>query len=353
MKKAFGDYKLLTKGSRTRGHLWQGPDHLLYVETAGFLTEFTESYKRIDFKNIQAITYAKTRTGIWITVFNLLLLLFFGWLTIEAIMESSPGALFLGAFAMLTLVALIVHLSRGPTCVCKLQTAVQFLHLKPADRLHKAARFVANMEPLCRAHQDGQVMTPAPLVATAVQPLPTDHGIKLPWAGSKLVTWTMTLLVISGALNIADVFIQNMLFFSINCLLSIATYVLVISTLVRTTRFQIPAALKGALWGAAGNFILSIATGYGLVIWASMSASSNIFLNRQQDFVGDPNYAIYKFISDADFDKLGWIAWLLVSIGGIAIFTGLLGLPSALRPGAAMPVAQIASTPPPMQNNQP
>ena len=60
MKKAFGDYKHLA-GKGRAGSLWEGPDHLLYIESAGVFLAFSESYKRIDFGKIQAISIARTR----------------------------------------------------------------------------------------------------------------------------------------------------------------------------------------------------------------------------------------------------------------------------------------------------
>ncbi len=353
MKKAFGDYRLLANGNRRTGRLWQGPDHLLYVETAGFLTEFSESYKRIDYKNIQAITFARTNSGIWITVLYLVFVLLFSWGSYAAFKESSPGLIFFGLLAVISLISLIVHLARGPTCICKLQTAVQFLKLKPLNRVKKAAKFAAEISPLCQGHQGGQTLTPETLAASVNQFTPAEVRIKQPWAGLKLVTWALMLLVLSGILTIADVFIKNMLLFIIDCIVGATAYVLVIAAFVRSIRFEIPAALKSSLWGAVVNLVLSVVTCYGLTIWASIAETQKLINGRTHAFRADGNYTIYKTISDAGFDELGWVAWAIIGIGGLAVFFGLLGLPSALRPGARITDTQKPSAPPPIRGDQP
>ncbi len=355
MKKAFGEYRLLAKGDRRAGHLWQGPDHLLCVETAAFLIGFSESYKRIDYKNIQAISYARTRTGMWMSIVMIVMLLLLGWGIVGQINDASGASVVLSVIAAPVLLALIVHLISGPTCICKLQTAVQFLHLKPIKRMKKAVKFAAEISPLCQAHQGGQALTPEALAASVNQGSQTEIRIKQPWTGSNLVTWALLLLVVSGIVTIADVFIRNMLLFIIDCIFAVTAYVLVIAAVVRSMRFEIPAALKGSLWGAIVNCVLSVVTGYSLVIWATFSSIEKLksSANASQAFRGDANMAIYKTISDASFNELGWVAWALISIGGLATFFGLLGLPSALRPGARMIDAPTPAPPPPIGGSQP
>ena len=82
MKKAFDDYTWLAGRAGTRGSLWQGPDHLLVVEGKGFVFPYREVYRRIDYKNIQALMLTRTMRFVWLGVLYVLLLglLLAGWL---------------------------------------------------------------------------------------------------------------------------------------------------------------------------------------------------------------------------------------------------------------------------------
>src|SRR5215212_5206770 len=66
MIKTFQDYTLLAGGHGRRGSIWRGPDHLLVVEGSGVLFALTESYRRIDYENIQALSLVRTQRYAWL-----------------------------------------------------------------------------------------------------------------------------------------------------------------------------------------------------------------------------------------------------------------------------------------------
>ena len=110
-----GIFALLFRGRRIQ--LWQGEEHLLLVKWDGY----RESYKRFDYRDIQALVVRKTPDG---TIVNTVLLVVFCLFAGLALAVSDVGGritlLFLaGIFGMLALVNALY----GPTCRCALRTA--------------------------------------------------------------------------------------------------------------------------------------------------------------------------------------------------------------------------------------
>jgi len=342
MKKAFGDYRLLANRYRRGGSLWLGPDHLLEIETAGFLLAFSETYRRIDLRNIQAVTYARTSSWIWLSV--VLGLLALGGVTIDVLVARSretdlwPLVLMISIVAAICFAALVVNLVKGPSCVCKVQTAVQIRNLRPVSRLRVAERLVQTILPLCIAHQGGESVTAEAIQSSAAAPqshgyrppvgavpMPAVH-LKTPWAGAKIVTIATVLLVVSGAVTIASLFFESATVFTLNWMLALAAYVASIAALVKAMRFEMPIALKSSLWGAMVAFVLSLVSAFGLFVWATMEVA------RTGHDADNPSMAAYLFLAHANLRDLGWVAWWMGGLGGMCVFFGLLGLSAAPWP---------------------
>lgn len=133
--------------------LYRGPDHLLLVESTGY----SETYKRFFFRDIQAITLRKTgRQTIWTVV---LLILTVPGLAAAATYLASAATANRGAglawlvFGLFFGVPLVVNLVRGPTCECRIQTAVQTRTLPSLRRVRRARRVIEQLRPFLDAAQ--------------------------------------------------------------------------------------------------------------------------------------------------------------------------------------------------------
>lgn len=351
MKKAFDDYVHLAGSNRGGCSLWEGPDHLLVIETMPFLG-FTERYKRIDYTKIETISYGRTAGFWWTCVWQVLLLALLGWGIVSTIEDARPGAIVLGVIALVVAIALIVHLVRGPTCICRLQTAVQILKLKALNRVGVTTRVVTRLRELCLQHQGGQEASSADLLnagttAAAARDSVAGSLIKPPFTGSRIVTIALLLLLPAGAMTIGEPYINNFGYFFADCLCGLLAHTLAVIGLAMIFRYQTPTALKISLWGASVNLVLSFITGYALLIMASFKqveaasrSSSGVRLGTGAEF------SVWQWMSQASFQDLGWVAWLFVISGCIDILCGLIGLPSVLRSLGKTVVAAPPAAPP-------
>lgn len=136
--------------------LWQGPDHLLHVES-GFMRE---QYKRFYFKDIQAVVLRhKSTHHLWNLIWSIALVLS-GLALFSDVFSSSPGII----FAVLFMLLLISNLALGPSCEVRLQTAVQVQKLPALKRVPKAQKVMNRI-------RDEVVKVQGPLTPQAMQPL--------------------------------------------------------------------------------------------------------------------------------------------------------------------------------------
>jgi hypothetical protein len=134
----------LIPGLRTK--LWLGADHLLLVEQLILV----ERYKRFYYRDIQAITATQSSrwlvfTGLWGFLTLLAALSFFVHNPIALI----PGTLFTGLFGF----AFVHNLLQGPTCIVRLQTAVQTHRIAPLERIRDFRTGINAIEPLIQTAQ--------------------------------------------------------------------------------------------------------------------------------------------------------------------------------------------------------
>lgn len=128
-----------------RHSLWEGPDHLLWVEH----NLVHEQYKRFYYKDIQAVILCTNRRRLfWTTFWGVLLFLFVGF----GLALSGPGN------GLLVLVAvwgflLVVNLLAGPTCDVYLQTAVQVEPLTTLVRVRSAVKVMGRIKAMAERAQ--------------------------------------------------------------------------------------------------------------------------------------------------------------------------------------------------------
>jgi hypothetical protein len=134
-------------GAFERVKLYLGPDHLLMVSSSGY----TENYKRFYFRDIQAITLCKSLRGqVWNGIWGFLTFL-------SAIIVLQVGAAVLVVWSIITgifLLLLGINLGIGPTCVCRIQTAVQTRPLASLNRVRSARKVLTELRALIETSQD-------------------------------------------------------------------------------------------------------------------------------------------------------------------------------------------------------
>jgi uncharacterized integral membrane protein len=172
MSKAPEGYQpLLNRG--TRGSLWLADDHLLVIESTRFLLCLKETYRRLDFANIQAVLHAKSQRGTWlIALFSTFLISSLAILALAGF-DSTSARFFSGAMALPSLVALVAHFIKGQTCSLTIQTTVRPWQLTMVTRRSHVLQILAALEPRCReAQQDISINSPTPDLSATSIPLP-------------------------------------------------------------------------------------------------------------------------------------------------------------------------------------
>jgi hypothetical protein len=127
--------------------LWLGPDHLLSIDSTGY----TEEYKRFYYRDIQAITIRRTsRRGIGGLLIMPPLFIF----SLLTVFVNEPGLqIFFGIIAGVLGLMLVYNFAAGPTTVCYLRSAVQTEELPAMNRLRRARKALARLQPLIAAAQ--------------------------------------------------------------------------------------------------------------------------------------------------------------------------------------------------------
>jgi hypothetical protein len=137
----------LFPGVRTK--LYLGTDHLLLIEQFILI----ERYKRFYFRDIQAIT--TTKSSRWIVLGSIWGVL--ALLSALLFMADHPVTLILGTlFTALFGIAFIHNILSGPTCIVRVQTAVQTHRFAPLERIRDFTSGMETIVPLIQNAQRGQ-----------------------------------------------------------------------------------------------------------------------------------------------------------------------------------------------------
>lgn len=344
MKKTFDDYTWLAGSHGARGSLWLGKEHLLVVEGRGWVLPVSEVYRRVDYANIQALSITPTSSYLWLAIASGLGALVFGLFTALAWGEEPFLPISLGLPAGLLTILFVLHLLRGPTCACTLQTAVQVLRLRPLARLRTAVPAMEQLETLCRQHQ-GDMPEPT-LAGTVAAPLPPMAapmaGVKPPWAGSKWVLGSGAGALVWGMMLAGELFVDGMAFTLLEIGVGVAAFLLGIIAIVRALRMQVPGPLGVALWGfPVAAFIAAIGL-YAAAIAGVVKHSLEEAVTRGRR---TPNVdQLLVELANLRFDQTeGWGLGLV----GIGVLIGIAGL-IMLAYGRPVATAHSATVVPPM-----
>jgi hypothetical protein len=148
--------------------LWLGPDHLLSVDRIWV----NEEFKRFYFRDIQGIIVQQTRMRrAWALTFLSLAIIceFILFLIAYANKPRTLEGWIIagGIIAGVWIIPILVNWLRGPTCKCNVVTAVQSEVLPALNRVPKARRILAILNPLIRDAQ--QYIVPRPAAFAAAQ----------------------------------------------------------------------------------------------------------------------------------------------------------------------------------------
>jgi hypothetical protein len=251
--------------------MFLGGDHLLCVDSSGY----AEEYRRFYYADIQAVLVRKTqRGGIWTMVWSILTVV----PALIALGLTGAGADILWSFAGFGLLCLLVNISRGPTCVAHLRTAVHLEELPSLHRLRVARNVLALLRPLVEQAQG--VVAPEQIgrhLATLAQTSEgasaigsAPGGLKSERSGPKGASayegrfhWILFALLLVGAAATGIIlFVQHVVLFLISFLIMVALTVCTVMALVRQQGSPLSRWVKGATWAALVYLGLSFALGY-------------------------------------------------------------------------------------------
>ena len=160
----------------TRSSLWLGKDHLLCVETNGF----TETYKRFYFRDIQAIFIRRTirrKTWNWILgTLAAMCVLAWSYDLIFGSGVSAAGIVTGTIFTTLFGVPLLINNLLGPTCVCRLRTAVQEDEVPALNRDKRFKKIMERVRPLI---EEAQGLLPREEIPARMQELAAQNQPRL------------------------------------------------------------------------------------------------------------------------------------------------------------------------------
>ena len=261
-RKGFG---LLDPG---RYELHLGPDHVLHL-CRGL---FKETYKRFYFDDVQAVVVSRTSTrgsmNLFLAVLSLVSVFLAVTVTIVFSLDVLSTAAVLALLAGIPLLLLAWNTALGPTCRCRLYTAVQTEDVTAMSRMRRAEATLAILGPLIEAAQgrltpealgaDSEELTAveasthaAPLAATAPRtatpaagptPLHHEHG-----AYHAACFW---LLLAGGATILVDVFWQHHVKDLLDTSLWLAEAIVVVLALRRQQNSDLPRGLQTVTWAS-------------------------------------------------------------------------------------------------------
>ena len=164
MVRSFGPYiRAFRKGPCS---LWFADDHMLVVEPTTRQLPYDENYRRIMFRDIQAITLQPTSKFAAVNIIAGILLGLFLLVMMTSDVFSSDiddYAVFAIMIGLPLLTLLTINLMKGPSCKVRLQTAVLLLEMEIFTRRRSAERVIQQiLDRANRAQGVDPAAAPAP-----------------------------------------------------------------------------------------------------------------------------------------------------------------------------------------------
>ncbi len=284
MKKQFGAYRRLARGRYSCSSLWLGPDHLVYVQGTGFLIPFVEEYRRFAYRDVLAISTAPTRAATWWGILGgsgaaLAGLLI--WLAIDRGGAGWVAAIFLAPVLIVCLTTLILNLALGPSCQCRLQTAVGSVRVRTLSRTRAADRAIADLRPLILEHQGGATiaaedqdqgrLTGAPGREEAVS-LERPRGPQVLRRPAFLTT-ALYLMIFSGTMWVVYSFAEHWWPLPVLGIAYFPGLLAIVAALIHGMRTFTPGGILAVLWIGATQKLVQGGVMFAAYFWWSLKNS--------------------------------------------------------------------------------
>jgi hypothetical protein len=116
-----------------RHRLYQGPDHLLLIQSTGF----TDDYRRLYYRDIGCVVVRETQRR---NILSVVLIALMGLIFLLRL-ANAPWVVVLVPCVPL-LILFVINLLRGPTCACYITTRVQTVEVPTPQRVSKVPRLI-------------------------------------------------------------------------------------------------------------------------------------------------------------------------------------------------------------------
>lgn len=304
-----------------RSSLWLASDHILHVRWR----RFSENYKRFYLKDIQAIILSRTTAG---RTHNLIcggLIGCIAVLSLTATVLKWPRELlfFMVPLAASFMLVLLINTLLGPTCACRLHTAVQVEDLMSLGRLRTARKVINILKPLIEAAQG--TLAPEVLYAiTGKDEIVQASAHALPTASlaaekqevrhenGNLHAALFGCLLLGSITAAGELLYRGVWKNLVDTLLFLCLIVLIILSLRRQSRSDLSYAVKAVAWAALVFTILNVAFVfvYGTIYRATHP--STVPLTFLESYVEGPVYDAYCIV-------VAIVESLLAMVGLIAL----------------------------------
>lgn len=258
--------------------LWQGDDHLLWVESVFFM----ENYKRFFYRDIQSIVVQRGGVHtLWSAIWGVPA---FICCLVAFLVQGTPYVS--GIFASVFLLALGINLVLGPSCSVYLQTGVQIQKIESLKRIRTARKAIARIKELVEAAQGPLVKTrqlsanaagvrraPSSEPLHALSAAGQQAGQKAPAEAFNPLLHNILFgcLLALGVLESAQLVLKSLSIAVLAALLHGGILVLVIVSLTRWHRHIKETLTARINWLALVFIVLESAVGYALYIAAAFS----------------------------------------------------------------------------------
>lgn len=315
--------KLAGSGFSTmlRHSLWEGPDHLLWVESA----VFQENYRRFYFQDIKSVVLRRTgRRTAWTWGLGAFLVLF------AAITVFSDGVAYFSIF-MTALLAILTAAQwlKGPGCRVYLQTAVQTYHLSNLVRMRKALKVMDRIRASAETAQGplGDLnISPARLAGTAErEPEETDGARACDTATKNVASFGLRfhcilygLLLFFGIARGAQFWLKSVPLAMADMVVLICTLVLAIVILARMRGRKKGSLLSLSAWMTLAYSAVHAMTAYGVFMAAFFRAMES--MESPYD-----NQAIFKNFFQLQVEAQPIIEVICIGVALVSITLGVIG----------------------------